>query len=395
MFRSLTEEAAHRLRLLAITLAAVGLAVAPDLLAGRKDSLLTQAIEIGSCPPEAKYARLIRVDGHTVVARSGNNRLFVYDVAANRSRLLPPVSIRPYWRDPKTSDTSLYDIKAISPNGRFILWKAVSGVARFSLNGGPSKQIITYPAAWLDQWKTKWQYSGGPGGGYPGAPGGGYPGAPGGGYPGSPGMSTPLVVKAAPKAAAPVPEPMTIYSMAWTQDNRHWLSLENRNHGPFLLRLRDFDGNVLSQMRINGQPGMTYLGLLGMVNRDTVLLRVGPISYMTVDIRNGLTVQKTWTLRPPADCDIAMLSPDGTRLLWQGYMDNQAHPWLAQLTYRFNQDRQYPYTQVISMSDLDGGHMREIGREDPASGDYTNLQWLPDSKHAAFTMNDKTWSIAL
>jgi len=372
--KRITQQTARRLMLSVAAVAIVSVALWQGSV-NRYRPILERSTQV-KLDPAVDLPSVVWIDNHTAVAKCGDDLPCVVDASANRVRLLPRVSMAPLWDDVTTAKRSLYNRGEISPDKKTVLWKVSSGVVRILLDGSASRQVVTYPKAWLDRNKRPRRT-----GVYSGTAG----------YPGS----------ALPPASSPgtpvahVPDPYWVESILWSGDSRHWLSVEASGKGPYLLRLRDFDGHIVNHVQLPGMSDDQYWKLLGKLPANRALLRSGEKSFVTVQIDRALAALEVFSVTPPPDCYVAIPSPDGPRLLWEGIADAEPDPrsWVDTLRARLGQYQSRSFTMVLDVSDLDGENVRELCREKPGvNGPYV-VQWTPDSKHITFVMNKKLWML--
>jgi hypothetical protein len=361
--KRINPQTTYGLRLIAAAVVVVSIALWQGLR-HRYKPILERATQI-KLDPAVDLPSVAWINDHTAVAKCDDQPCIV-DTHTNKVQLLSRVPVAPVWQDLTTADRRLYTRGEISPDKTTVLWKVSSGVVRIPLDGGAARQIVTYPKAWLERNKRPRHW---------------------GGYPGN--AALPASSPAAP--AINVPEPDWVESILWLSDNRHWLSVESSGTGPYLLRLRDFDGHVLNQINLPGSH--QYWELLGMLPGRRVLLRTVEKSFLVVDVDRGLTAQEYLPVTPPPDCYVPIPSPDGQRLLWDGGVEPTNIRWLNEIKARLGDDGRYHFTSVMVVSDLDGKNARELCREEPGVNGPYAAQWTTDSKHITFVMNKKLWKI--
>lgn len=375
--KRISPQTTHGLRLIMAAVVVVSIALWQDLT-HRYKPILERSTQI-KLDPAVDLPSVIWIDTQTAVAKCGDDLPCIVDTSANTVRLLPRVPIAPVWDDITTAKRSLYKRGDISPDKKAVLWKVSSGVVRIPLNGGMARQVVTYPKPWLTRNKRLRHW-------------GAYPGS--GGYPG--GALPPASSPAAP--TIPIPEPDYVKSVLWLRDSRRWLSIDSSGTGPYLLRLRDFDGHIVSQFNLPGSGPHQYWELLGMLPGNRALLRAGEKSFLVVDIDRGLTAQEVFAVTPPPDCYVPIPSLDRRRLLWEGGIEPERYTWLDSLRSRLNPSRYekehgYAFTVVLAVSDFDGKNARELCREKPGFDGPYAVQWTTDNKHITFVMNKKLWKL--
>lgn len=189
--------------------------------------------------------------------------------------------------------------------------------------------------------------------------------------------------------------------IAWMQDNRHWLEVQN---GEELRQATGFKARVLFYSL--DKPGVKTLPLQvpdwvsgcwftpkGHLVVASLVGGAGTDDVYDFAFPAPQPVRKVTLSLPATDVTECALSPQGDRFAWQLYkvhLSPRAN--LAERAVSLLLRRQTAYTHSIWVSDLDGGNLRQITPETERAGP-AYIHWTPDGKSIGYRYSDALWIV--
>jgi hypothetical protein len=204
--------------------------------------------------------------------------------------------------------------------------------------------------------------------------------------------------------------------VAWMAGRDEWAEVRNDSAGVPHIKVHSVDGKVLREAALGLLKAMSahdvaYPVMLGVTPSNHALIWDENDKLVDIDLMSPTLPQRVLTLRKPAEGELldVILSPDGKRLALRTHV-NPKHfvfpSWLGWVPPLLQDSVQPLGTHIVWTSDLDGSHLREVGREtlseDPlirssaynSDRTFSSFRWLPDGKRLSFMYDEKLWTVS-
>ena len=189
--------------------------------------------------------------------------------------------------------------------------------------------------------------------------------------------------------------------IAWMQDNRHWLEIQN---GEELRQATGFKARVLFYSL--NKPGVRTLPLQvpnwvsgcwftpqGHLIVASLVGGAGTNDVYDFAFPDPQPVRKITLSLPATDVTECALSAKGGQFAWQLYkvhLTPRAN--LAERAASLLLRRQAAYTHSVWVSDLDGSNLRQLTPETERVGP-SYIHWTPDGQSVGYRYDDALWTV--